>query len=335
MTLSVEDHLVVRHAFDARELVASWPPRFAHPHKQVVYALACPASAPPRGAVTYARFRAMPLPEAAPPSAPAVTHRDDAFSYETPPPGVVAWHLNFADPHLFFAYGSGLLAQDELQALEHPALGSLLEWLSASKDPRDRPVTEEDGSPTPVLVRGVERRCSLAIEPDPLEGRPMGLYGNRFARAKEDAVRRALTVLGPPTISNILAIAAPPGGRGPYEIDEIRGILVTATTGYRAAAAESILALPGARVEIHTGHWGTGAFGGDKVLMTMLQIFSARLAGIDHLVYHTLDPEGQSSFEEGRARIETLAPAGAPHRVEDVIRAIHAMGFVWGTSDGN
>jgi hypothetical protein len=39
------------------------------------------------------------------------------------------WHVNFADPQLFVAYGSQLLAQDELQAAEHPLLGSIREAL--------------------------------------------------------------------------------------------------------------------------------------------------------------------------------------------------------------
>ena len=29
-------------------------------------------------------------------------------------------HVNFADPVLFVAYGGGLLAQDEMQVVEHP-----------------------------------------------------------------------------------------------------------------------------------------------------------------------------------------------------------------------
>ena len=32
---------------------------------------------------------------------------------------------------------------------------------------------------------------------------------------------------------------------------------------------------------------GTGAFGGDKTLMALLQMAAARLANIDKLVYHT------------------------------------------------
>ena len=235
--------LIVREPFDTAALVAAHPPRFTHKHKQLVHGLSCPPSATPRGTLVYSRWRATPLPAATPAQAPAHEMREDVFGYEpAPAPGarpVVEWYLNFADPRLFVAYGGSLLAQDELQVLEHPALGSLCEHLLASKDPRFQPVTWEDGAPTPVLVRGVERRSALATDPDLIEGRPLGLYGNRFARATADTIRRALTVLDPPTVSNILAMAAPPGGSGPYDEREIREIVVTATTGFRAARIES------------------------------------------------------------------------------------------------
>lgn len=32
-------------------------------------------------------------------------------------------------------------------------------------------------------------------------------------------------------------------------------------------------------VIVHTGHWGTGAFGGNKVVMAFLQILAAKIAG--------------------------------------------------------
>jgi hypothetical protein len=332
-----DDFLIVRHALDARELVTAHPPRFTHAHKKLVHALSSPASEPPRGTLVFSRHRARPLPEELGTAALAVEMREDVFGYEPTPSGprpVVEWYLNFADPHLFVAYGGSLLAQDELQVLEHPALASLVEWLRASQDPRFRPVTEEDGAPTPVLVRGVERRCAFATDPDLLEGRPLGLYGNRFAKAREDAVRRAVTVLSPPTISNILAIAAPPGGTGRYTEEEIRSILVTATSGFGAARLESLVAVEDAGVVIHTGHWGTGAFGGDKVLMTMLQILAARLAGIERLVYHTFDATGSEAFEEGSRRVEEVAARGGP-LVSGIVRAVHELGFAWGVSDGN
>jgi hypothetical protein len=187
-----------------------------------------------------------------------------------------------------------------------------------------------------VLVRGVERRCALATDPDLLEGRPLGLYGNRFARAKEDAIRRALTVLEPPTISNILAMSAPPGGTGRYTEEEIRDILVTAYTGFRAARIEAEIAAGATAVVVHTGNWGTGAFGGDKVLMAALQMMAARLAGVDGLVYHTVDAAGSEAYEEAKRRVAAqLLPVGATPSVAEVVRAVHAMGFTWGVSDGN
>jgi hypothetical protein len=254
-----ERHLIVRETFDAAALVGAHPPRFTHPNKRLVHGMA----SPPRGALVYSRWRAMPLPTEVPATVPAHEMREDVFGYEPASAGAFEWYLNFADPHLFVAYGGPLLAQDELQVLEHPALGSLCEALRASNDPRLRPVTVEDGVSTPVLVRGVERRSALATDPDLLEGRPLGLYGNRFARAKEDSIRRALTVLDPPTTFNILAMSAPPGGTGRYTEAEIGDILVTAYTGFRAARLEAEIAAGATAVVVHTG---TGAPGKHLVL---------------------------------------------------------------------
>jgi len=64
-------------------------------------------------------------------------------------------------------------------------------------------------------------------------------------------------VLDPPTISNILAIEAPPGDWGLYSTAQILLVLRTAVAGYRAAGAESE-----GEVVIHTGFWSCGAYGG-------------------------------------------------------------------------
>jgi len=329
------EHLIVRKTFNAAALVDAHPPRFTHPNKKLVHGLASPESAPPRGALVYSRWRAMPLPEVVPAAAPTHEMREDVFSYEQAGVGTFDWTLNFADPHLFVAYGGPLLAQDELQVLEHPALGSLCEALRASSDPRLAPITVEGGASTPVLVRGVERRCALATDPDPFEERPLGLYGNRFARAKEDAVQRALKVLRPPTISNILAMSAPPGGTGPYSEAEIHDILATAYTGFRAARAEAESTAGEVVTTVHTGHWGTGAFGGNKILMAMLQMVAARLAGVGRLVYYTVDAAGSEPHQEAKHRVDALLLERAALRVADLVRAVHGMGFVWGESDGN
>ena len=45
------------------------------------------------------------------------------------------------------------------------ALGSLREALKASGVPGLEPFTRDKGRPTPVLVRGVERRCAVDTDP--------------------------------------------------------------------------------------------------------------------------------------------------------------------------
>lgn len=168
-----------------------------------------------------------------------------------------------------------------------------------------RTVTRENGTPTPVLVTGVERRCSLATNPNVAESRPRGLYGNQFAMTPEDAVRRAITPLEPPTISNIIAIAAPRGGWGRYAADEIEHILVTAYSGFRAAV-EDLKRLGGGPVVIYTGWWGCGAFGGNRDLMAILQVLAARLVGVNRLAFHTGDDEGEADLERALDALRTL-----------------------------
>jgi hypothetical protein len=240
--------------------MASHPPRVSNANKQLVFDIACRASVPHRGSLTVSRWRADGLPtEIDPASSTRLEARADLLPYDPSPEGVLGWHVNFADRRLFVAYGSALLAQDEMQVAEHPALGALCEYLATRRDTPLAPFTR-DGSdvPTPYLVRGVERRCAIATDPDVEEDRPYGLYGNHFSRAKPDAIRRATRPIVPPTISHILAMEALPGGRGMYSLDEIRDVLLTAYTGFSAARAESLEA--GAReTHVHTGHWGTGA----------------------------------------------------------------------------
>ena len=81
----------------------------------------------------------------------ALEARADLFHYAPPEtPNTLVWHLNFAHHHLFVAYGGGLMAQDELQVAEHPALGSLREALVATS--AVLPLTVERGQPTPITI---------------------------------------------------------------------------------------------------------------------------------------------------------------------------------------
>jgi hypothetical protein len=194
------------------------------------------------------------------------------FTYDQPAAGAIEWHLNFAHSSLFIAYGGPLFAQDEMQVAEHPVLACVRERLAARSEPGLAPLTREHEVATPVLIRGAQRRGAVATAPNADEGRPYGLYGNAFGRAPVDAVLRAARRIDPPTTSNILAMEAPSGAYGRYTLEQIFDILTTAYTGFVAARCESVHAAgAGVSVVVHTGHWGTGAYGGDRVLMAMLQ----------------------------------------------------------------
>lgn len=336
-----------RAEYDAAALMRDHPPRIDDPNKRIVFEVACPGGAGPRGRVGFSRWPALPLPPIIEPAAGVgiVDVRDGNFDYRPVRPGAVEWHLNFADPSLFAYYGTGLLAQDELQVAEHPILAALVEALRA--EGRGDRTVEPDGTPTPVLVTGAERRVHLQTNPDPAAGRPAGLYGGRFRAAPPEVVRRATVRLDPPTRTNILAIAAPAYGVGRYRPEEIERILVTAHAGFRAAVLESGRLAASVRTEgragsgspsgatgrppvvVHTGYWGCGAFGGNRELMALLQIAAAGLAGLDSLVFHT-GSGGRAPVEAAIQRLRGLASMSTPAFMATVAE----IGYVWGVGNG-
>ncbi|MBI4493235.1 MAG: hypothetical protein HY690_10640 [Chloroflexi bacterium] len=335
-SMNTHPELIERYQFETQQLMMEHPPIWRHRNKQIVFEIACPPGSTHRGRLDYSRWRAMRLPLNV--DAPASTRRvaGRAGFYDYVPaldvPGAVEWHVNFADPHLFVAYGSSLFAQDEMQVAEHPSLGALKEALDARGISA---VTVENRKPTPVLVMGVERRCRVATDPNVLEGRPRGLYGNQFVRADAEAVIRATTRLDPPTITNLIAMAAPSGGYGRYSVHEIEHVLVTAFTAFRAAVLESTRCRgAGCPVVIHTGFWGCGAFGGNRVLMATLQVLAAEMAGVDGLVFHTGDGAGAEALEKARSVIEVDLASGPAARLAELIARIASSGFEWGVSDG-
>ncbi len=327
--MAVETNPLERRVYDAQRLFAEHPPVIHDPNKRVVYDLACPEGARHAGEVVFTRWARMPLPETvAPEEATARVARADGF-YDYAPvlPGAVEWHVNFADPRLFFGYGGGLFAQDEMQVAEHPVLAALKEALNAGDG---TPKTEEEGQPTPVLVKGAERRCHVATGPDVGEGRPHGLYGNAFARATREAVRRATSRIEPPTVTNLIAIAAPGYGSGAYTKSQVDEILATAYTGFRAAVIES----GGASAVVHSGFWGCGAFGGNRVLMLLLQVVAAGAAGIERLVLHLPGSGGAEALAAalGVIREELAGPSIA---TDELVPRLVAKRFTWGVSDGS
>jgi hypothetical protein len=329
---------ICRRVFDAQKLVAEFPPRFTNPNKQVVYRIACPPDSAHSGQIVFSRWAQTSLPHTldADRAHTKFEARQDFFGYEPAPEGssTVEWYLNFSHSDLFCAYGGRLFAQDEMQVAEHPALGSLREALLRSDL---KPLTVENGQPTPALIRGVERRCRVATDRNAELDRPNGLYGNNFAAAGAEAIAKATQAIVPPTISNVLAMEAPTGGHGRYDLKEIESILGTAFTGFAAARFESWQdTLQPPAVVVHTGFWGCGAYGGNRVLMALLQLLAAQLAGLDGLVFHTGDEAGSQAFQRASRTLQHVAESvGQPLAVSNAVLQIESMGFQWGVSDGN
>ena len=325
-----------RRTYNAAKLMRQHPGVLRNENKQVVFAIACPAGAIHSGGLEYSRWPEIPLPppvEVDPVHAARLAEvRDGFFDYRPvlDPGGGIEWHVNFADPNLFYAYGSALFAQDEIQVAEHPVLGSLREALVAEGQPT---TTIANGRPTPVLVVGAERSVRIETGRRAEKGGPSWLYGMAFARATADAVREATTRIDPPTVSNVIAIVAPYGGRGRYQREQIGLAIGTAYAGFRAAVLESRrTAGPDAQVAIHSGFWGCGAFGGNRIMMTLLQFLAADMAGVARLVFHVGDPIGRTSVERALALAPDLSTATS---ATELIARAEALGLAWGASDGN
>ena len=95
--------------------------------------------------------------------------------------------MNFADKHLFGYWSGSLFAQDEMQVMEHPALGSLQLYLTTNMNRRKGldALTKDGSDPTPCLVQNVPRVCAIDTA---------GIYGNSFATASSARVLAQVTL---------------------------------------------------------------------------------------------------------------------------------------------
>ncbi len=325
-----------RVAFDATTLLREHPPRFKHTHKSALFEMAYPDEPPSSIEIEVTRWAARVDNPLVFLDSSRVEIQPNYNDYRPvgDPATSLEWHVNFADPQLFVAYGSALFAHDEMQVAEHPILGSVREAILARGLAA---LTQEAGQPTPVLVRNVERRIAVATDINAAQGRPRGLYGNRFAEAPLDVVRRATQRIDPPTLSQIIAIAAPCGGRGDYTLGQIERILMTAITAFASARSETFRSRgESCETVIHTGFWGCGAFGGNRKLMVAVQRLASRAAGVGTLVFHTADEAGAAETQTALDVAQAIAlRCGASCSLRTLAGHLEMLGYRWGVSDGN
>ncbi len=315
-----------RASFDLVDLAARFPARFTNPNKRLF--LQVVEGPPIPGVIEAARWETAHLPSRRGEGRPEVVARLGYFTYDVPDTeSETHWHLNFANFDLFSAYAGSLLAQDEMQVLEHPDLARVRHALEGEGLST---LVKDQRLPTPFTLMGVPRRGAIDTAPGP--GRPAGLYGNRFAAATPEQVQAATTRIDPPTLSNIVAMEAPAYGRGAYTEDHIASILRTALSGLGAAVAETRRILPSSRTVIHTGWWGCGAYGGNPELMALLQLIAAEWAQVDLLTFHLGDPASGATLDRA-IEVAASLPVGQP--TPSLIAEVADRNYQWGVSDGN
>ena len=182
---------------------------------------------------------------------------------------------------------------------------------------------------------GAERRVRIQTDRRAERGGPSWLYGVAFAEAAPEVVRQATVRIDPPTISNIIAIAAPVGGYGRYRREEIELALSTAYSGFRAAVLESRRrAGPTARL------YPLRLLGLRRLRRQPRHDDAApaprgRNGGLDGLVLHVGEPAGRASVERAIGLLRDGLEAAGPTDTAELISRLESLGLEWGRSDGS
>ena len=170
------------------------------------------------------------------------------------------------------------------------------------------------------------------------------IYGNAFARADEEQLRKAFQPIQPPQVVNLIAIEAPSYGHGRYTHEQIKYILTASFTGFKAAQilAKKTHAMNNTsdsiesdtnrtfRTIIHTGWWGCGAYGNNRQMMLITQILAAYWAQVDEIHFHTQNDEHNDDIEKAQELAKKLQEI---KQVDEVIEAILALNLEWDKSN--
>lgn len=213
------------------------------------------------------------------------------------------WWMNFADPDVFGYYGGRLFAQDELQVMEHPLLGSvrkyLLKFVAENLTPKTVMLMGKQKTPTPILIEDVPQWIKVDTNAKLENGKQVSIYGNHFSSASEEEIKAGVTICKEEIKNNIMAISAP-YGEWIYERSQIEQILFTLLCAFSKAKAIS----KEKKCVIHGGSWGCGAYGGNPELMYFCQMYAATVCEIDELFLHGIS--GDKHLNNAKAKLEAI-----------------------------
>ena len=219
-----------------------------------------------------------------------VAREQDGFTSLESRDDTLHWIPNYADTYLFALCQGPLLTQDELQVLEHPALAHLKAALDGQGTIRCLRENEVG------LITGAYRYVSLDVKSKASNGLP--LYGKNFIAVTQRDIISKLHILESPIRSNIFIMAAPHISETLFgqtcRKEHLKQLLIRSIAAFSAIKFE----YPTKKIVVHTGNWGSRAFGNNLKAIALLQLAAAHFSGIDRVEYYPLD--GDSSFEEAQ-----------------------------------
>ncbi len=252
---------IAKIALDIKYLIEKYPPKYANPSKERKYEEARKFKEVvdrPCGTIIVSRWKFESDFGTYKKGDFKIEVRDDFFCYDD----AVSkddriFYLNYADSNLFGYYGSDLFAQDEIQTLEHPLLGSVLEYIDKNEVANFRSFTEEGGEPTPFVVERVPYWLSVNTNPVLPNGKVENLYSWNFSKASKKVIDIGVKVVKEEKRNNIVAMAAPSGGNGEYTKKQLEKMLKTVVAAFGGAVRQTA---ESGRLNcvIHTGNWGAG-----------------------------------------------------------------------------
>lgn len=251
------------------------------------------------------------------------------------------WHTNFSDEQLLVYHNNHHCAQEELLALMHPSMASLVHALR-SGEPKcgkvtDGPFLLDIGErthiptrpPTPILIKNVPYLIQIDTN---------GIYGRVFRHATHEVLDKQCTYIGNQQLrNNFISFTSmrTPGEGKLYTREQIENLLVTAIVGFSAAVdvtERDAITSTRTDVVIATGNWGCGAFGGQHMLMAMIQMIAASVTGVSGLVYYTFDDLGDTEYKRAR---EALQKINEKKSLAWYVQFLLDMKFTWRKGDGN
>eukprot|EP00455_Lapot_gusevi_P004844 TRINITY_DN12006_c0_g1_i3.p1 TRINITY_DN12006_c0_g1~~TRINITY_DN12006_c0_g1_i3.p1 ORF type:complete len:192 (-),score=25.09 TRINITY_DN12006_c0_g1_i3:9-584(-) len=175
------------------------------------------------------------------------------------------------------------------------------------------------------------------------------IWGSNFSRASKQQLLSSFTGLHPISISHLLTLTAPrlpsepanPDGHL-YTSDWIRDALTSVYGAWAIArfeayfASGSLAKAQRPRVVLHTTDWSQYCesqtrYGSDHpVMLALLQLVAALVVGVDQVIYHTINEEGQRVYQRAYdLLLQLISRLPRAVHISDVIELIAGLKLKW------